>query len=256
MDKSAADQHIEKKEKIFSIKNFIEKEAEEEVELDKKGINKIKTVSLKDTQHSSDEENNAEEDSYGISSENNTEEAEKQIIINRTLLNKEKMEKEKIGKIKRKIRPSFDIKDNKKRKMKIIEKNSKKIDKILGIINGKLNICFEENRENKNINNINDNNMNKTPEKKFKDEDDEDVLLLKMSNERRKISNANKIDNKDFIKRMKENENFIKKNNIIINEENKRSKSQIVRRNTEKNIFHPKLKLFNMKGAFLNKKKK
>ena len=96
MDKSAADQHIEKKEKIFSIKNFIEKEAEEEVELDKKGINKIKTVSLKDTQHSSDEENNAEEDSYGISSENNTEEAEKQIIINRTLLNKEKMEKEKL----------------------------------------------------------------------------------------------------------------------------------------------------------------
>ena len=121
--------------------------------------------------------------------------------------------------------------------MKIIEKNSKKIDKVLGIINGKLNICFEENRENKNINNINDNNMNKTPEKKFKDEDDEDVLLLKMSNERRKISNANKIDNKDFIKRMKENENFIKKNNIIINEENKRSKSQIVRRNTEKNLL-------------------
>ena len=77
-----------------------------------------------------------------------------------------------------------------------------------------------------------------------------------MSNERRKISNANKIDNKDFIKRMKENENFIRKNNIIVNDENKRSKSQILRRNTEKILFHPKLKLYNMKGVFLNKKKK
>ena len=255
MDKPADDQHIEKKEKIFSIKNFIEKEAEEEVELDKKGINKIKTVSLKDTQHSSDEENNAEEDSYGISSENNTEEAEKQIIINRTLLNKEKMEKEKIGKIKRKSVPLHEKKDNKKRKLKCIEKNSKKVDKILGIINGKLNICFEENRENKDINNINVNTI-KTPEKKFKDEDDEDVLLLKMSNERKNISNANKNNNLDFIKRLKENDNFIRKNNIIVNEENKRSKSQILRRNTEKILFHPKLKLYNMKGVFLNKKKK
>ena len=252
MDKSAADPHNEKKEKIFSIKNFIEKEAEEEVELDKKGINKIKTVSLKDTQHSSDEENNAEEDSYGISSENNTEEAEKQIIINRTLLNKEKMEKEKIGKIKRKIRPSFDIKDNKKRKMKIIEKNSKKIDKVLGIINGKLNICFEENRENKDINVDN----NKTPEKKIEAKDDQDLLLIKMSNERKKISNVNKRNNESFIKRIKDNENFIKKNNIIISEEGKRSKSLIVKKKSEEIVAHPKLKLYNLKGVFLNKKKK
>ena len=252
MDKPADDQHIEKKEKIFSIKNFIEKEAEEEVELDKKGINKIKTVSLKDTQHSSDEENNAEEDSYGISSENNTEEAEKQIIINRTLLNKEKMEKEKIGKIKRKIRPSFDIKDNKKRKMKIIEKNSKKIDKILGIINGKINICFEENRENKDINVDN----NKTPEKKIEAKDDQDLLLIKMSNERKKISNVNKRNNESFIRRIKDNENFIRKNNIIISEEGKRSKSLIVKKKSEEIVAHPKLKLYNLKGVFLNKKKK
>ena len=99
-------------------------------------------------------------------------------------------------------------------------------------------------------------NAIKTPEKKFKDEDDEDVLLLKMSNERKNISNINKNNNLDFIKRLKENDNFIRKNNIIVNEENKRSKSQILRRNTEKILFHPKLKLYNMKGVFLNKKKK
>ena len=254
MDKVAAEPHKEKKEKIFSIKNFIEKEAEEEIELDKKGINKTNPISLKDTQHSS-EENNPEDDSYGISSDNDTEKVEEQMISNRALLNQEKMKKDKFGKIKRKSVPLHEKKDNKKRKLKYIEKNSKKVDKILGIINGKLNICFEENRENKDINNINVNTI-KTPEKKFKDEDDEDVLLLKMSNERKNISNANKNNNLDFIKRMKENENFIRKNNIIVNDENKRSKSQILRRNTEKILFHPKLKLYNMKGVFLNKKKK
>ena len=113
--------------------------------------NKLNIVSLKDTQYSS-EVNNPEDDSYGISSDNDTEKIEKQIITNRALLNKEKMEKDKSKKIKRKIKPILEKKDNKKRVMKHIENNAKKVDKVLGIINGKLNICFEENRENKDIN--------------------------------------------------------------------------------------------------------
>ena len=240
---------LPKKAKKFTLKDFIEREAEEDDEVDKKDKNQLNIDLVKDTQYSS--EVNNEEDSYGISSDNDTEKIEKQIISNRMLLNKEKTAKEK-NKIKRKRKPSLKKKSKKKRTQKYIEKNVKKIDKTLGIINGKLNICFDENRENKEINVDN----NKTPEKKFKDEDDEDFLLLKMSNERRNISKANKINNESFIKRMKENENFIKKNNIII-DEGKRSKSQIIKRKSEQQILlHPKLKLFNMKGAFLNKKKK
>ena len=239
---------LPKKAKKFTLKDFIEREAEEDDEVDKRDKNQLNIELVKDTQYSS--EVNNEEDSYGISSDNDTEKIEKQIISNRMLLNKEKNTKEK-NKIKRKRKPSLKKKNNKKRTQKYIEKNVKKIDKTLGIINGKLNICFDENRENKEINVDN----NKTPEKKFKDEDDEDFLLLKMSNERRNISKANKINNESFIKRMKENENFIKKNNIII-DEGKRSKSQIIKRKSEQILLHPKLKLFNMKGAFLNKKKK
>ena len=237
-----------KKEKILSIKNFIETEAEENDDLDNKDKKRINIEPLKDTQYSS--ELNNEEDSYGISSDNDTEKIEQQIITNRIVLNKEKMKKEKNKKIKRKRKISPEKKENKKRTMKYIERDVKKTDKILGIINGKLNICFDENRENKEI------NMNKTPEKKFKVENDEDLLLIKMSNERRNISNVNKNDNKDFIKRLKENENFIKNNNIIINDGSKRSKSQIIKRNSENIVLHPKLKLFNLKGVFLNKKKK
>ena len=162
------------------------------------------------------------------------------------------MEKEKSKKIKRKIKPILEKKDNKKRVMKHIENNAKKVDKVLGIINGKLNICFEENRENKDINVDN----NKTPEKKIEAKDDQDLLLIKMSNERKKISNVNKRNNESFIKRIKDNENFIKKNNIIISEEGKRSKSLIVKKKSEEIVAHPKLKLYNLKGVFLNKKKK
>ena len=111
----------------------------------------------------------------------------------------------------------------------------------------------------KNLNDINANNgKDKTPEKKFKDEIDDELLLLKMSVEKKNIFNINKKNNKDFIKRIKENENFIKNNNIIINDSSsKRSKSVIIQRKKEINdIIHPKLKLYNMKGAFLKNKNK
>ena len=241
----------EKKEKIFVKSDFIEKEAEEED--DNKKLKKLDSAPMKDTQYSTD--GNNEEDSYGISSDNDTEKIDnKQIVSHRILLNKEKLEKENKVEIKRKRKPEFEKNNKRKRILKQLEKNSYKVERQLGIINGKLNICFDENRENKDINIGINNNI--TPEKKFKDEDDEDFIKLKMSNERKKISDLNKINNKDFIQRMKDNEKFIKNSNIIINDGSKRSKSQIIKRKKEKGTIHPKLKLFNLKGAFLNKKKK
>ena len=253
---------MEKKEKIFVKSRFEEKEAEEEE--DNKKINKVESgqiKDIKDTQYSS--EANNEEDSYGISSDNDTEKIDKkEITSHRILLNKEKLEKAKIE-IKRKRKPEFEKNNKRKRVLNQIEKNNYKVERQLGIINGKLNICFDVNRENKEINdkdkdNDNDKEINKTPEKKFKDEDD--FIVLKMSNERKRISDINKISNKDFIQRIKENEKFIKNNSIIINDSSKRSKSQIIKRKNDKENkkgnFHHKLKLFNMKGVFLNKKKK
>ena len=75
----------------------------------------------------------------------------------------------------------------------------------------------------------------------------------------------NKNINKDFIKRMKENENFLKNNNIILgngidfsNEKKmKRNKSDIDIGLNKKNLLdHNRLKLYRFKGAFLNKNKK
>ena len=241
---------MNKKEKLFKKSRFIEREAEEED--DNKKINKLESAPIKDTQYSS--EVNNEDDTYGISSDNDTEKIDKkEIVSHRILLNKEKLEKDKIE-IKRKRKPEFEKNNKRKRILNQLEKNSYKVERQLGIINGKLNICFDVNRENKEINIEKD--IVKTPEKKFKDEDDEDFIMLKMSNERKRISDINKISNKDFIQRIKENEKFIKDSSIIINDSSKRSKSQIIKRKNEKGNIHPKLKLYNMKGVFLNKKKK
>ena len=224
---------MKKKEKIFVKSRFEEKEAEEEE--DNKKINKVESgqiKDIKDTQYSS--EANNEEDSYGISSDNDTEKIDKkEITSHRILLNKEKLEKAKIE-IKRKRKPEFEKNNKRKRVLNQIEKNNYKVERQLGIINGKLNICFDVNRENKEINDKDNDN-------------DKDI---------------NKISNKDFIQRIKENEKFIKNSSIIINDSSKRSKSQIIKRKNgkenekDKGNFHHKLKLFNMKGVFLNKKKK
>ena len=70
---------MKKKEKIFVKSRFEEKEAEEEE--DNKKINKVESgqiKDIKDTQYSS--EANNEEDSYGISSDNDTEKIDKKGI--------------------------------------------------------------------------------------------------------------------------------------------------------------------------------
>jgi len=252
-------------DKKFTLKKFVEKEAEEEDFIKKK--NKLGLTQMKETQYSS--EINNDDDSYGISSEDNTERIVrnkrlKEVISHRLLLQKE-MEKDKRKvnnqNLKRKRIP-IEKKNNKKRAVEHAKKNINKIESSLGIVNGKLNIGFAENKENSNLNDKNEGNSNNpTPAKKFKDEDDEDVLVLKMSNERKKIENINNKMNNDFIKRIKENENFIKSNNIIIdddsetnNEKMRNNKNDMgLKRNNS--MLHPKLKLYNFKGAFLNKKK-
>jgi hypothetical protein len=253
-------------DKKFSLKKFVEKEAEEEDIIKIK--DKLVLTQIKETQDSS--EINKDDDSYGISSEDNTEKIvenkrSKELISHRLLFQKE-MEKDKRKTnnqhLKRKRIPIIEKKNNKKRAIDHAKKNINKIESSLGIVNGKLNIGFAENKENSNLNDKNEGNSNNpTPAKKFKDEDDEDVLVLKMSNERKKIENINKKMNNDFIKRIKENENFIKNNNIIIDDDSETNNGKM--RNNKNDIglkrnnsmLHPKLKLYNLKGAFLNKKK-
>ena len=244
----------------FSLKNFVIREAEEENPFKK---NNSTEIQAKDTQYTSQINKEEDNDSYGIPSDNEIEKNTlKELATHRLILQKgiENESKEIKKTLKRKRNPKMEKKDNKKRIAENIKKD-KDLDKIqtsLGIINGKLNIGFAENKENKDINN----DRNRTPEKKV-EEDDEEIDKLKLSNERKKIENVNKKINKDFIKRMKENENFIKNNNIImadgsdakIGNNMKRNKSDIDI-NKKSEFGHKKLKLYNFKGAFLNKNKK
>ena len=244
----------------FSLKNFVIREAEEENSFKK---NNSTDIQAKDTQYTSQINKEEDNDSYGVPSDNETEKnTSKELATHRLILQKgiENESKEIKKNLKRKRNPKIEKKDNKKRIAENI-KNNKDSDKIqpsLGIINGKLNIGFAENKENKDIND----DRNRTPEKKV-EEEDEEIDKLKLSNERKKIENVNKKINKDFIKRMKENENFIKNNNIImadgsdakIGNNMKRNKSDIDI-NKKSEFGHKKLKLYNFKGAFLNKNKK
>ena len=244
----------------FSLKNFVIREAEEENPFKK---NNSTEIQAKDTQYTSQINKEEDNDSYGIPSDNEIEKnTSKELAVHRLILQKgiENESKEIKKTLKRKRNPKMEKKDNKKRIAENIKKD-KDLDKIqtsLGIINGKLNIGFAENKENKDIND----DRNRTPEKKV-EEDDEEIDKLKLSNERKKIENVNKKINKDFIKRMKENENFIKNNNIImadgsdakIGNNMKRNKSDIDI-NKKSEFGHKKLKLYNFKGAFLNKNKK
>ena len=221
-------------DKKLSLKNFIIKEAEEDILIKNKNFEEIP---VKDTQYSTQINKEEEEDSYGVPSDNDTEKninpkkLSKELSTHRAVLQKEiiKEEKNKKKNLKRKKIPVFENRNNKKRIAEHIKKNLNKSENKFGIINGKLNIGFSENKENKNMNDKN--NKEKTPEKKFQLEEDEEIGRLKLSNERKKIENVNKNINKDFIKRMKENENFLKNNNIILGNGIDFSKEKKMKRN-------------------------
>ena len=183
----------------FSLKNFVIREAEEENSFKK---NNSTDIQAKDTQYTSQINKEEDNDSYGVPSDNETEKnTSKELATHRLILQKgiENESKEIKKNLKRKRNPKIEKKDNKKRIAENI-KNNKDSDKIqpsLGIINGKLNIGFAENKENKDIND----DRNRTPEKKV-EEEDEEIDKLKLSNERKKSENENKKMNKGYIKRM------------------------------------------------------
>jgi len=246
----------------FDLKNFIEKEAEE-----KKIIGKInsETLECKDTQFT--DEINKDNDSYGIPSDNNTENnspsiASKEIENHRVILAKNinKDEEKIVQKIKRKRVVNNDKKDNMKKIVEHAKKTIQKIESSLEVLNWKLNIGFKENQENKDSNDNKPNDLEKTPEKKFKDEDDEEFNKLQLSNERRKIKKINEKNNIEFIKRLKDNKDFIKDNNITISDgngigkDNKRNHSYIG--NKKNNLVSHRLKLYSFNGDFLKNKKK
>jgi len=115
-----------------------------------------------------------------------------------------------------------------------ISKNIKKIDNILGIINGKLNISF------KTHNTVFNNNGNEIYDKQS--DDDKELERLKNINEYNKIKQFTRNNNKDFIKRIKDNNSFIKNNNIILADNNNIEK--------KKNF---NLKIYQLKGCYLKK---
>ena len=134
------------------------------------------------------------------------------------------------NKIKRKAKISkLKTKNNRKRIIEHIKKNIYKLKDIFSIMDGELDIIPEE-----------------TDFKKFDIDTDE----IKLKEEEIEIAKFSKKNNEDFIKRIKENNNFIKKNNIIINDEVKEEKKD----NSKQKQSSYKLKLYQFKGLYLNKK--
>ena len=131
-------------------------------------------------------------------------------------------------KIRRKAKVNFLPKNNKIRLFKHIKKNMKKIDEAINYGN-LFSIPEETEFDNGNI------------------EDNDD---LKKLDEEIQIAKFCKNNNETLIKRIKENEEFIKNKNIIINGEENDDKNDGVK---EKPIFR-KLKLYRFNGLYLKKK--
>ena len=122
-------------------------------------------------------------------------------------------------------------------------------------MNGKLNICFPENKQNSNnTENLAGINNNLNLENKLKEDDDEEVKELKMLHEKNNIENLNKKMNNDFINRIKENENFIKNNIIDINNEFNNEKIEKDNKGNNSSL-KPKLKLYRLQSDYLKNNK-
>ena len=107
------------------------------------------------------------------------------IITNRIILSKEKLEKEKNIKIKRKISLFFKKKNNEKKVIKQALKRYKKINEEINIIDKKVNICFEENKEE--YKKILNNNINISSDKDDTNNEDDILTSLKITEEKKII---------------------------------------------------------------------
>lgn len=229
---------MKKEKKLFTKKNFIEREAEEESEK-----YNIKTNKKRNINKNQKEKIEEIEDSYGISTKDEEEEViGKQKLNNRIIFNNNKLNS------KRKRNPVNYKKDNKKRTLQQIKKRQKNTKNVLSNINWNYELFFRR----KNI----DIDINKNEVSKY-NEEDEEINSLKLSYERKIMSNLIKNNNSDFVERIKQNNDFIKKNTIILNNDSKkRSKSLKNNNSKEKKNIHRKLKLHNFKDGLLYNKKK
>lgn len=252
-------------EKKFTMEKFIEKEAEEDDIIQK--IDKLEMNQYKDSQKSNILNN--DDDNYDIGSDDDSDNIDntkrskerishrliylKELNNERKQINNKNLKRKRIIKNKKKN-------NNKKRVVEHVKKNYPLVEESLGIINGKLNICFPENKKNSlNINKNKTNSNSISPTKNIINEKDEDIKEIKMLNELKLINNFSKNNNIDFINRIKENDNFIK-NNIIDNDKdsniekfkNNNNDKGIIKNNSN---IHSKLKIYKLKGAYLDKMK-
>lgn len=211
---------MKKEKKLFTKKNFIEREAEEESEK-----YNIKTNKKRNINKNQKEKIEEIEDSYGISTKDEEEEViGKQKLNNRIIFNNNKLNS------KRKRNPVNYKKDNKKRTLQQIKKRQKNTKNVLSNINWNYELFFRR----KNI----DIDINKNEVSKY-NEEDEEINSLKLSYERKIMSNLIKNNNSDFVERIKQNNDFIKKNTIILNNDSKkRSKSLKNNNSKEKKKIH------------------
>lgn len=221
-----------KRKKIFTKKNFIETEAEEintDINNNNNNEKDSNLFSINITTNKKKDIN--EEDNYGdiISTDPTT--VEEDINTNRVLFNKLKLKKEFCPKRKRKSSKTISKKKPKKKLIfNQVKKNLQKVDNKLNIINTKLNLNIKTNMNNPE-------EEEKTSKVKF----DEDLITLRHEEEQRKISEFNKINNTNFIQRLKDTQKFLDNDFIITSDKIKKNNSK------------KKLKLFQLKGDILKK---
>ena len=224
-----------KRKKIFTKRNFIETEAEEvhnAQEDDSEKESDLFSFQINTNKNNFNKNIKKEEDNYGDIVTNDTTNFDESYNEHRLLFNTIHFTKEIFPKRKRKKSKSKIKKFTKKILAKQVEKNLKSVERKLDIINTKLNLNIKSN-----INNPQD------EEKSNNIKNDEDLIKLRYEEERRRISEFNKINNAEFIKRIKANEKFINSDNIITSDKK------------EKNTPKKKLKLFQLKGDILKNKK-
>lgn len=223
--------------KQFTKANFIETEAEED---NIKQSQNPKTAKTEETSNETKKDIEDDNNSYGLEiKEENINENSKSLYIHRMLNQQESIKSELIieKNLKRKRMPLVEKKNIKKKLKEHFEKKSSAIEKIAGIINGKLNIGFVENQKDK-----------KELLEKEKSVNDEDSITkefnrsleeMKFNYEKKQIKEISKKNNDEFLKRVNENKKLIEK--VIIPDEglivNKFKKSNNLKNSISRNFF-------------------
>lgn len=223
--------------KKFRKENFIETEAEEEKIIPSQNP---KTAKTEETTNETQKNIDNDKDSYGTDlKEENINENSKSLYIHRMLNQQESIKSELIieKNLKRKRMPLIEKKNIKKKLKEHFEKKSGAIEKIAGIINGKLNIGFQENQKDKKE--LLDKEEPKTDEDSNYKEYNRSLDEMKFNYEKKQVKEINKKNSEEFLKRVNENKKLMEK--IIIPDEglmpNKFKKSNNFKKSFSQNIF-------------------